>query len=114
MAVAVKPEVEIWRRPPKKSTFDPGFLLTPSDTFSLGRTVSPQYKTSQTDGRQTDDTRAKGATDSTVDQKSALKSTRPDLVNWSTNGHARVSLKLPHYVSAVRRGHTERVLSGKC
>jgi len=39
----------------KHELFDPGFLFTPSDTFSLGRTVSPQYKTSQTD-RQTDDT----------------------------------------------------------
>ena len=33
--------------------FDPGFLLTPSDTFSLGCTVSPQYKTSLSN-RQTD------------------------------------------------------------
>ena len=53
VAVEAKPEVEIWQRPPKKQLFDPGFLFTPSDTFSLGRTVLPQYKTSQTD-RQTD------------------------------------------------------------
>ena len=47
---------------PKNELFDPGFLFTPSGTFSLGRTVSPQYKTSQTtDRRQT--------TDSTVGQK---------------------------------------------
>jgi len=39
----------------KNELFDPGFLFTPSDTFSLGRTILPQYKTSQTD-RQTDDT----------------------------------------------------------
>jgi len=39
----------------KNELFDPGFLFTPSDTFSLGRTVLPQYKTLQTDGgRQTD------------------------------------------------------------
>ena len=52
VAVAAKPEVEIWRRP-KNELFDPRFLFTPSDTFSLGRTVLPQYKTSQTttDGR---------------------------------------------------------------
>jgi len=57
----------------KMNFFDPGFLFTPSDTFSLGRTVSPQYKTSQTDRRQTDRQtthRAKGKTDSTVGQKS--------------------------------------------
>ena len=53
VAVVAKPEVEIWRRP-KKQLFDPGFLFTPSDSFWLGRTVSPQYKTSQTDRRQTD------------------------------------------------------------
>jgi len=41
---------------PKNELFDPGFLFTPSDTFSLGHTVSPQYKTLQTDDRQTDDT----------------------------------------------------------
>ena len=40
----------------KNQLFDPGFLFTPSDSFSLGRTVLPQYKTSQTDRRQTDDT----------------------------------------------------------
>jgi len=40
----------------KNQFFDPGFLFTPSDSFSLGRTVSPQYKTLQTDNRQTDDT----------------------------------------------------------
>jgi len=41
----------------KNELFDPGFLLTPSDTFSLGCTVLPQYKTLQTDRRrQTDDT----------------------------------------------------------
>ena len=67
MAVAAKPEVEIWRRP-KKWTFDPGFLFTPSDSFWLGRTISPQYKTSQTD-RQTIYC-TKGSTDSTVGQKS--------------------------------------------
>jgi len=56
----------------KNQVFDPGFLFTPSDSFSLGRTVLPQYKTSQTD-RQTTDRRtthrAKGMTDSTVGQK---------------------------------------------
>ena len=36
---------------PKNQFFDPGFLFTPSDTFSLGRTVLPQYKTLQTDDR---------------------------------------------------------------
>jgi len=40
----------------KNQLFDPDFLFTPSDSFSLGRTVSPQYKTLQTDDRQTDDT----------------------------------------------------------
>ena len=35
----------------KNQLFDPGFLFTPSDSFSIGRTVSPQYKTSQTDRR---------------------------------------------------------------
>ena len=55
LAVAdrTKPEVEIWRRP-KKRLFDPGFLFTPSDTFWLGRTVLPQYKTLQTDRQTTD------------------------------------------------------------
>ena len=42
VAVAAKPEVEIWRQP-KNELFDPGFLFTPSDTFLLGRTVWPQY-----------------------------------------------------------------------
>jgi len=37
----------------KNQPFDPGFLFTPPDSFSLGRTVSPQYKTLQTDRRQT-------------------------------------------------------------
>jgi len=37
----------------KNKLFDPGFLFTSSDSFSLGRTISPQYKTSQSD---TDDT----------------------------------------------------------
>jgi len=32
VAVAVKPEVEIWQRP-KNQLFDPGFLLTSSDSF---------------------------------------------------------------------------------
>ena len=54
VAVEAKPEVEIWRRP-QKSTFDPGFLFTSSDTFSLGRNVLPQYKTLQTGDRQTTD-----------------------------------------------------------
>ena len=55
LAVAdrTKPEVEIWRQP-KHELFDPGFLFTPSDTFSLGCTVLPQYKTSQTTDRQRD------------------------------------------------------------
>ena len=55
LAVAdrTKPEVEIWRRP-KNELFDPGFLFTPSDTFWLGRTVLPQYKTLQTDRQTTD------------------------------------------------------------
>jgi len=57
----------------KNQLFDPGFLFTPSESFSLGRTVLPQYKTSQTD-RQTTDRRqttqcTKGTTDSTVGQK---------------------------------------------
>ena len=76
VAVAAKPEVEIWRQP-KNELFDPGFLFTPSDTFSLGRTVSPQYKTLQTTERQTDRQtthRAKGSTDSTVSQKSSAES----------------------------------------
>ena len=51
----------------KNQLFDPGFLFTPSDTFWLGRTVLPQYKTSQTDDRETTDRQttqcAKGATD---------------------------------------------------
>jgi len=71
VAVAAKPEEEIWRRP-KNELFDPGFLFAPSDTFSLGRTVSPQYKTSQTDRPQTDGQtthRAKGTTNSTVGQQ---------------------------------------------
>jgi len=38
----------------KNELFDPGFLFALSDTFSLGRTVLPQYKTSQTT---TDDNR---------------------------------------------------------
>ena len=38
---------------PVSGVEDPGFLFTPSDTFWLGRTVLPQYKTLQTD-RQTD------------------------------------------------------------
>jgi len=33
----------------KNQLFDPGFLFTSSDSFSLGCTVSPQYKTSQTE-----------------------------------------------------------------
>jgi len=43
---------------PKNELFDPGFLFTPSESFLLGRTVSPQYKTLQRtdDDRQTDDT----------------------------------------------------------
>jgi len=41
----------------KNELFDPGFLFTPSNTFLLGRTVLPQYKTSQTDRRQTTDRR---------------------------------------------------------
>ena len=52
----------------KNQLFDPGFLFTPSDSFSLGRTVSPQYKTSQTDDRQTRQC-TKSSTDSTVGQK---------------------------------------------
>jgi len=43
----------------KNELFDPGFLFIPSDTFALGHTVLPQYKTLQTDrqmDRQTDDT----------------------------------------------------------
>jgi len=48
LAVAAKPEVD-----PKNKLFDPGFLFTPSDTFLLGRTVSAQYKTLQTDRRHT-------------------------------------------------------------
>jgi len=52
VAVAAKPEVEIWQQP-KNELFDPGFLFTPSYTFWLGRTVLPQYKTLQTD-RQTE------------------------------------------------------------
>ena len=52
----------------KNELFDPGFLFTPSDTFSLGRTVLPQYKTLQTTDRQTTHC-TKGSTDSTVGQK---------------------------------------------
>jgi len=37
----------------KNQFFDPGLLFTLSGTFWLGRTVLPQYKTSQTDDRQT-------------------------------------------------------------
>jgi len=52
----------------KINFFDPGFLFTPSDSFQLGRTVSPQYKTSQTDIQTADDRRqmthcTKGATE---------------------------------------------------
>jgi len=57
---------------PKNQLFDPGFLFTPSDSFSLGHTVSPQYKTLQTTDRQTTDSTTqctKGSTDSTVGQK---------------------------------------------
>ena len=36
----------------KNQLFDPGFLFTSSDSFWLGRTILPQYKTSQ----RTDDT----------------------------------------------------------
>jgi len=72
VAVAAKPEVEIWRRP-QKSPFAPGFLFAASDSFQLRSTVSPQYKMSQTDDRQLTDDRqrqcAKGATDSMVGQK---------------------------------------------
>jgi len=49
-AVEAKPEVEIWWRP-KNQLVEPGFLFTHSDSFYLGRTVSPQYKSSQTDDR---------------------------------------------------------------
>jgi len=69
VAVGPKPEVETWRRP-QNQLFDPGFLFTPSDSFSLGRTVLPQYKTLQPTDKQTDDRQTtqciKGATDSTV------------------------------------------------
>jgi len=41
VAVAAKPEIEIWRRL-KNQLFDSGFLFTPSDSFSLGRIVLPQ------------------------------------------------------------------------
>jgi len=55
VAVEAKQEVEIWRLPQNKLS-DPGFLFTSSDSFSLGCTVSPQYKSSQTtDRRQTTD-----------------------------------------------------------
>ena len=71
MAGEAKPEVEIkYGGDPKNQLFDAGFLFTPSDSFSLGHTVLPQYKTSlMTDDRQTTQC-AKGATDSTVGQKS--------------------------------------------
>jgi len=52
----------------EKKLFDPDFLFTPSDSFSLGRTVLPQYKTSQTTDRQTTQC-TKGTTDSTIGQK---------------------------------------------
>jgi len=58
----------------KNQLFDLDFIFTPSDSFSLGRTVLPQYKTLQTD-RQTDRQtthRAKGTIDSTVGQKQHL------------------------------------------
>jgi len=55
VAVVAKPEVEIWQWL-KKSTFWPSLLFTPSDCLWLGCTILPQYKTSQTDHRETDDT----------------------------------------------------------
>jgi len=48
VAIEAKPEVEIWRHA-KNQPSDPGFLFTPSDSFYLRRTVSPQYKMSQSD-----------------------------------------------------------------
>jgi len=48
----------------QKINSDPGFLFTPSDSFLLGRTVSPQYNTKR-HRRQTDD--------STVGQKYTRK-----------------------------------------
>jgi len=68
VAVQAKPEVEIWRRP-QNQLFDPGFLFTPSDSFSIGRTILPQYK--MLHRRQTTQC-TKGMTDSTVGQKSRL------------------------------------------
>ena len=58
----------------KIKLFDPGFLFTPSDSFSLGRTILPQYKTLQMtdDDRQTTQC-TKGSTGSTVGQKSCDK-----------------------------------------
>ena len=53
LAVAdrTKPEVEIWRQP-QNQLFDPGFLFTPSDSFSIGRTVCHNTKRHrQTDRR---------------------------------------------------------------
>jgi len=72
----------------QKMNFDPGFLFTPSDTFSLGCTVSPQYKTLQTTDRQTTH-RAKGTTDSTVGQKPHAQ-TLPDFIVHITCGRGLV------------------------
>jgi len=77
VAVATKPELEIWRRT-RNQLFDPGFLPIHSFShFAQGRTVSPQYKTSQTadDRWQTDRQTTqctKGTTDSTVGQKAKM------------------------------------------
>jgi len=63
---------------PKNELFDPGFLFTPSDPFWLGRTVLPQYKTSQTttDRRRQTAYCTIGSTDSTVGQKWNCKLSR--------------------------------------
>ena len=55
----------------KNELFDPSFLFTPSDTFSLGRTILLQYKTLETDRQMDRQTTycTIGSTDSTVGQK---------------------------------------------
>ena len=63
----------------KNQLFDPGFLFTPSDSFSLGRTVLPQYKTSQTDDdRQTDR--------QTTDRRHSVPKARPIVRSAKNHG----------------------------
>jgi len=76
VAVVAKSEVKIWWRP-KNQFFDLCFLFTPSDSFSLGRTVLPQYKMSQMIDRQTTQC-TKGSTDSTVGQCGGISAGRDE------------------------------------